>query len=330
MPPGDADDALLKWLILAYPDRVVRRRGSEETGVMVGGRGVRLSPESIVREGELFLALDPREERRQGVLELQVRLASEVQLPGSRSWCRSSCGASGARYYDSDRGRVVAATRLWYEDLLLREDAGQADDAAQAAAALTAALLPRAASIFHDDPAAAAWLARYEFVKQAIPELGWPDLGEPVFVELLGSICQGRTRVEEVERADKIPYLQSRLDPVQRRELAASAPQSLQVPSGREVRLTYEAGRPPVLAVRLQELFGWTETPRLARGRVPVLLHLLGPNYRPVQITSDLNSFWTTTYRQVRKDLRARYPKHSWPEDPLTASPSAGPKRKRD
>ncbi|MGA7497100.1 MAG: ATP-dependent helicase C-terminal domain-containing protein, partial [Isosphaeraceae bacterium] len=78
-------------------------------------------------------------------------------------------------------------------------------------------------------------------------------------------------------------------------------------------------------AVRLQELFGWTETPRLARGRVPVVLHLLGPNSRPVQITADLKSFWTTTYHQVRKDLRRRYPKHAWPEDPLTAKASGGP-----
>ena len=82
--------------------------------------------------------------------------------------------------------------------------------------------------------------------------------------------------------------------------------------------LTYEIGRPPVLAVRLQELFGWTETPRLARGRVAVLLHLLGPNNRPVQITNDLRSFWTTTYHQVRKDLRGRYPKHPWPGRPVS------------
>src|SRR5271170_4346304 len=102
---------------------------------------------------------------------------------------------------------------------------------------------------------------------------------------------------------------------------AESAPPTITVPSGRQVRLTYEVGRPPVLAVRLQELFGWTETPRLARGRVPVLLHLLGPNNRPVQITNDLRSFWTTTYHQVRKDLRGRYPKHAWPEDAFHAQP---------
>ncbi len=95
------------------------------------------------------------------------------------------------------------------------------------------------------------------------------------------------------------------------------------MPSGNRIRLVYEPDRPPVLAVRLQELFGWSDTPRLAGGRIPVLLHLLGPNFRPVQITEDLRSFWSNTYHQVRKDLRARYPKHSWPEDPWTARAEA-------
>jgi ATP-dependent helicase HrpB len=95
------------------------------------------------------------------------------------------------------------------------------------------------------------------------------------------------------------------------------------------IALRYELGRPPVLAVRIQELFALMETPRIAGGRVPVLLHLLGPNYRPQQVTDDLRSFWTNTYPQVRKDLRAHYPKHAWPEDPLSAEPESRPRRKR-
>jgi len=93
----------------------------------------------------------------------------------------------------------------------------------------------------------------------------------------------------------------------------------LTVPSGRSVPLQYEPGKPPVLAVRIQELFGWAETPRLARGRAPVLLHLLAPNMRPQQVTDDLRSFWNTGYQVVRKELRRRYPKHAWPEDPWSA-----------
>jgi ATP-dependent helicase HrpB len=91
------------------------------------------------------------------------------------------------------------------------------------------------------------------------------------------------------------------------------------LPSGNSVALSYEPGRPPVLAARIQELFGWKETPRIAQGKVRLLLHLLAPNYRPQQVTDDLASFWNNTYQQVRKDLRGRYPKHPWPEDPWTA-----------
>ncbi|MGA2701111.1 MAG: ATP-dependent helicase HrpB [Isosphaeraceae bacterium] len=327
-PRAVDDESLLKWLILAYPDRVVRRRGSEETGVMVGGRGVRLGRGSIVRDSELFLALDPREERRQGTLELQVSLASIVEFPWLEELVPQLLRRERKTYFDPARERVVGVTRLWYQDLLVREDAGQAVDPAEASAALATALRDRAGALFRDDPAAATWLARHAFVKQAVPELNWPEIGESDFAALVGQLCQGRTCAEEVRQADKVSYLESLYNTAQRRELAQSAPPSLQVPSGRHVRLLYEPDRPPVLAVRLQELFGWTETPRLARGRVPVVLHLLGPNSRPVQITADLKSFWTTTYHQVRKDLRRRYPKHAWPEDPLTALASGGPGKK--
>ena len=107
------------------------------------------------------------------------------------------------------------------------------------------------------------------------------------------------------------------------------APERIAVPSGSQVRLTYEVGRPPVLAVRIQEVFGMRATPRVARGRVPVLLHLLGPNMRPQQITDDLESFWANTYPTVRGELRRRYPKHSWPDDPLSAEPMRGAKKRR-
>ena len=292
---------------------------------MVGGRGVRLGRDSIVRDSELFLALDPREERRQGTLELQVSIASIVELPWLEELVPQLLRRERTTFFDPARERVVVVTRLWYQDLLVREDASQAVDPAEASAALATALRERAGSLFRDDPAASNWLARHAFVKQAVPELDWPEIGESAFAALLGQLCQGRTRALEVRQADKVAYLEGLYNPAQRRELAQCAPLTLQVPSGRQVRLLYELDRPPVLAVRLQELFGWTETPRLARGRVPVVLHLLGPNSRPVQITADLKSFWTTTYHQVRKDLRRRYPKHAWPEDPLTAKASGRP-----
>jgi ATP-dependent helicase HrpB len=324
------DESLLKWLMLAYPDRVVRRRGSEETGVMVGGRGVRLRGDSIVRDSELFLALDPRQERRQGTLELQVSMASALELSWLEELLPQLLRHERTTFFDQDRQRVVGVTRLWFQDLLIREEAGQTMDPVVASATLAAALRDRAGLLFRDDPAASTWLARHEFVKRAVSELDWPEIGQSQFEDLLEQLCQGRTSTVEVRQADKVACLEGLYNPAQKRELARCAPLSLQLPNGRQVRLIYEFGRPPVLPARLQELFGWTETPRLARGRVPVVLHLLGPNSRPVQITADLKSFWTTTYHQVRKDLRRRYPKHAWPEDPLTAHASGGHRNRPD
>ena len=112
------------------------------------------------------------------------------------------------------------------------------------------------------------------------------------------------------------------------RSHAGEAPERIEVPSGSHIRIEYEEGRAPVLAARIQELFGLTETPRVATGRVKVLLHLLAPNHRPQQVTDDLASFWANTYPQVRKELRGRYPKHSWPDDPLTAEAIRGVRRR--
>ena len=316
------DETVLRWLLVAYPDRVVKRRGAERTGVMVGGRGVRLGPESVVGDAELYLALDAREDRRAGPREAQVRLASTIKL----EWLEELFPASVRRQrlvrYDESRRRVISVNQLWYLDLLLREDPSASVDANEAGTVLADALWPRAASLVRAQPRAAHWLARLDFVTQALPERGWTQFDDETLAQVVAAVCQGKTSLDEVEQADFVPFLQSRFDPGLIRELDLSALESITVPSGRQVRLSYEIGRPPILAVRLQELFGWTETPRLARGRVPVLLHLLGPNNRPVQITNDLRRFWTTTYHQVRKDLRRRYPKHPWPEDPFVAQPS--------
>ncbi len=294
---------------------------------MVGGRGVYLGPESLVGEADLFVAIDAREDRRGAVLEAQVNLASAVRLEWLEELFPDHVRRERSTRYDEARRRVITVTQLWYLDLLLREDVGQTAQPESSGSHLVEALRPEAEDVFRKNPQAAEWLARVEFASRALPELSWPTFDVDTLCEVLETVCQGKSRLEEIERADLVPFLQCRLSPSQTRELHESAPQTLSLPSTRRARLTYQSGRPPILAVRLQELFGWSETPTVARGRIPVLLHILGPNNRPVQITNDLKSFWTTTYHQVRKDLRRLYPKHAWPEDPLQARPSSSPNR---
>jgi ATP-dependent helicase HrpB len=318
-------EEILKWLLLAYPDRVVKRRGAEGTGLMVGGRGARLRPESIVQDSEYFLAIAAREERQGAILEVQISLASPVKLEWLETTFPDQVRRERKLRYEESRQRVISTNCCYYHDLLLREDITPALDLEAVTAVLVAALRPSASELFRDNRHAARWLARVEFLRRVLPEHNWPEFDDQIFQDLLEHVCQGKSARSQIEEVDLIPYLESRLDPRQLRELKESAPESVVIPSGRRVRLAYERGRPPAVAARVQELFGWTETPRVARGTVRILLHILAPNHRPVQITDDLQSFWANTYGQVRKDLRARYPRHSWPEDPRLPNRRAGP-----
>jgi ATP-dependent helicase HrpB len=317
------EDELLQAILLAYPDRVVKRRGSEATGVMVGGRGVRLSPASVVRESGYFVAIDPRDDRRGATREARVQIASAIRLEWLETLFPESVRRERSVRFDEGRQRVVGVSSLWYRDLLLSEDLNAPVDPLEAGRALAAALGPRVRELLAADESAAAWLARLTFINEAMPDLALPAFTDEVLAEAVADAAVGKRTVDEVTAHSLLPMLKLRLVPAQNRLLDEHAPESLMVPSGNRIRLRYEPGRPPILAVRLQELFGWTETPRIAGGRVPIVVHILGPNFRPVQVTNDLRSFWTTTYFQVRKDLRGRYPKHSWPEDPLTARAEA-------
>ena len=325
-----AEDELLRWPLLAYPDRVVRRRESDpNTGVMVGGGGVRFSPESTVKRGEFLVAIDARHDQRSIAREAFVRVASKIEVEWLEQMFPQSIRRQRTLVYDESRGRVVGRGTVSYRDLLLREDRDAPVDAEQAGPVLAEALRSRVAEIFQSDERAAAWLARVRFLAQAMPEQGWPGFDDAALGEVIAEASTGKKSLDEVRRASLVGALQARLPYALVRLVDEHAPESIEVPSGSRVRLDYGSGQRPVLSVRLQEIFGWTETPRVAGGRVPILLHILGPNFRPVQVTDDLRSFWATTYAQVRKDLRVRYPRHSWPEDPLVAKPEAKGGRRR-
>ncbi len=324
---SDASD-LFFLPLLAYPDRVCRRRTADPSAAtMVGGRGVRLEPESIVREAEFFLAIDPRDGKFGGKREARVKIASALDPSWLDDLFPGAVRRERVVRYDESRGRAVAFDSVVYRDLTLREETHGAVSGEEASRALAEWLATRAVPFLRENEAAAKWLDRLEFLRKSLPELDWPELAEDTLAEVIGSACSGKKTLEEARRVPLVPLLKGLMTFEQSRTMDAEAPETIEVPTGNRIRLEYEPGRPPVLAVRLQELFGVAETPRVARGRVPVLLHLLGPNHRPVQITEDLRSFWTTTYFQVRKDLRSRYPRHSWPDDPWTARPVAKGRR---
>ncbi len=319
-----SDEALLRALVAAYPDRLARRREpNRPRGILVGGRGIRLADDSGVQHAELFLCVDAEAKPTEAL----VRLASAVRsdwLP--QQLLRESIEVE----FDDASECVRARKRLRFDDLLLSESLAPLPDAeivgqllAEAAIRQMPKVLPSAES------SAGQWLVRLRCLRQWLPERSLPEFDHDQLAEVVRQLAVGLRSFEELRQADWRTALQSRLAVAERTLIDREAPERLTVPSGSRIALRYEVGRPPILAVRIQEVFGWKETPRIAAGRVKVLLHLLAPNFRPQQVTDDLASFWANTYPLVRKELRARYPKHAWPEDPTTAEPLRGPKRTR-
>lgn len=312
-----SDEALLRALVVAYPDRVARRRdrGDRGKGVMVGGRGVRLGPTSSVREGELFLCVDVDA----GQTEALVRQASMVDV----DWLpTSSCRTQVDVFFHPSQKQVVARRREMYEDLVLAESPTTMPDDDRPAELLFSEAVRAWDQIFpRQDAKMVELVQRVNSLAQWMPELELPTFHDEALRQVLRALC-GRCRsFAELKKADWKAELTSLLTWDQLQALDREAPEQVLVPSGSRIRLSYQAGSPPVLAVRIQEMFGQRETFRVAGGRVPVLLHLLAPNMRPHQVTDDLESFWKNTYNIVRKELARRYPRHPWPEDPLSAKP---------
>lgn len=325
----DEDTLVRQLTLLAYPDRVCRRRSDVRTGTMVGGVGVRLDDDCSVIEGDFFVAVDPRQDDRARNREAWVRIASAVDVEWLETLFPQSIRRERIPEYDEARGRVIVRVRTSYLDLVLNETVDTRLDREGASELLAAALRDQVPSMIAEDEKLSGLLARVALLRQHFPEKGFPSFDDE-WSELLVGAARGKQSKPQVQQA-LYDAVRNRLVYPLDRLLEEHAPETIEVPTGSNIKLQYNAdpAKPPILAVRLQELFGLAETPRIAGGRVPVLLHLLGPNYRPVQVTQDLASFWKNTYAQVRKDLRAQYPKHSWPDDPLTAPPVRGAKRRR-
>jgi ATP-dependent helicase HrpB len=319
---ANADEALLRSLLAAFPDRLARRRGpGSQQGLMVGNRGVRLAPSSGVNEGELFLCIDVDNRP----LEAWVRLASMVQ----RDWLPEELLRNSIEVaFDAASEKVVARKRLYFADLLLEDGTAALPSDTQVSQVLSAAASERLDAVLPpEESPAGLFRLRVRWLREWLPELQLPKFDDADMKEMLPWLCPGCRSFADLRKADWLHAMHGKLTHHQRQAVEREAPERLPVPSGSRIALKYELGRPPVLAVRIQEVFGLADTPRVAGGRVKVLLHLLAPNYRPQQVTDDLASFWANTYAVVRKELRARYPKHAWPEDPWNAPPERRPRR---
>ncbi|MBI3786199.1 MAG: ATP-dependent helicase HrpB [Deltaproteobacteria bacterium] len=324
---GD-DVALLKCILAGFPDRVVKRqvpRGAR--GAMVGGRGVLLAESSVVREADLFVAVEVGAGERRGAVETTVRLASAIELSWLSELEAQAMYKDVALEFDGGGERVVERRRTRYADLILSEQSTTNVDAQRAGVVLAEAARADPWHAAQPGVEVGALLDRLRFLRAAMPEIGLPEDPQTLLTEAVVASCAGRKSFAELRRADLLSVMRALLPRPQLAALEREAPAHYGLPTGRAVPIRYASSKPPMVAARIQELFGLRMTPRLAGNRVALVLELLAPNQRPVQITDDLQSFWSHTYPEVRKVLRGRYPKHEWPEDPLSARPTARAKR---
>ena len=326
LAPGDAGVAdLRKAFLLSQGDRLCRRRGGGGRGVMVGGRGVRLEPRSQVRSSEFFVALSGVD--LSGQNETSIAMASGFSKDEVLRVCKDAVVTEEDVYFDEVRGAFVARRRRRIRDLEIDEPTLSPLPANQVGARLTEALVDRWDWLVAKDPGLSGWQTRWTFLLRFAPELA-AQFGPDAARDFMTAATMGRANLDAVLAQDLVTLLDGLLPREVARAVREETPAFFTAPSGVQHRISYEGEAGAFVDVRLQEMFGQARAPRLAFGRTTLAFRLLGPNFRPVQVTSDLANFWATGYAEVRKQLRARYPKHAWPEDPLTARAEAKGRRR--
>ncbi|MER3422668.1 MAG: hypothetical protein C4293_05005 [Nitrospiraceae bacterium] len=309
-------DSLGVLLASAYPDRIAQRQpGSESRYLLANGRGACFpEPEPLSSEGYLVIAdLDD------GARWARIFLAAPILFEDLETFCADQTRELEFVSWDDRAQAVCARKQVRLGELVLRGQPLSNPDPKKVSAALLQGLRRAGIGCLPWTRELRQWQARVEFLRRVDgPESAWPDVSDQALLDRL----DGMTRLGQVQRLDLTGPLHGLLAWEQQRQLDRLAPTHLTVPSGSRLRIDYEISGLPVLAVRLQEMFGCRETPRVMDGGVPVILHLLSPAGRPVQVTQDLDGFWGSAYPGVRKELRGRYPKHHWPDDPLSAEPA--------
>jgi ATP-dependent helicase HrpB len=316
----DPDRPLLMALLAGYPDRVARRRvsagGPSAEILLCGGGTARIAETSVVRDAPFVVAIDAEDRGAGARAGTVVRVASRIEPEWLLDLFAERVRDVSEVTWNAGAQRVDGFSRLVYEDLVIEESRMGQLDAAKASKLLAEEALARGPRAFAPEGALDQLLARARVAGEGIPALGEEDLRAA-----LESLCEGRRSFAELREASMTEALLSRLTGAQRAALERLTPSQVRLPSGRALAIHYEPSQPPWAESRLQDFFGMAVGPSVGGGRVPVVLHLLAPNKRPVQVTTDLAGFWERHYPALRRELSRKYPKHAWPEDPRAAKP---------
>ncbi len=325
---GDAPGVGL-LLALAYPDRIAQRRSGQRTRyLMRNGQGAVLGDAAAFGDAE-YLVIAETDGRQP---ESRIYLAAPVELSDVEAQYGDQIVTEDEYAWDEARSAVSARRVTRLGAITLGEGRIGAPDAGRVADVLARELLRRGVAELPWSDDARLLRQRVAFLRTV--DAAWPDLSDQALTAAadawLAPLLTGVRKLGELRHLDLAAALRGMLTWEQRAALETLAPTHVVVPTGSRIAVDYSSPEAPALAVRLQEMFGLAETPRVGGGRVPLTLRLLSPARRPVQVTRDLAGFWRDGYFDVRKDLRGRYPKHYWPDDPLQAEPTRRTKRRGD
>ncbi len=316
-------------LAFAYPDRIGRRRaGAPGKYTLANGRGAHFTEVQSLAKHEFIVAVDLDDSDR----DARILLAAAIDRADLEQFLPERIQRTESIEWSSREQAVIARRLIRLDEITLEEKPLPEVPAEAARAAMLQGVRELGIGALPWNREARDLQARIEFARRYGHGQPWPDVSDTGLAgapeSWLAPWLDGVTRRDHLGRIPMNDALRGLLTWEQQRELDRLAPTHLQVPSGSHIRIDYLDESAPVVSVRLQEVFGLQDTPRLGGGRAPVTFKLLSPAQRPVQVTRDLAGFWRGSYAEVRKDMRGRYPKHHWPENPLEAQASRGAKRR--
>jgi len=313
-PSQVSDEALQKCILSGFSDHVARRvdQGTLRCDLVHRRRGV-LARESVVQHSPLLVIAEVREiEGRDKELNTILSLATAIESEWLRELFPDDISVETHVVFDAGTKRVYAGEQLRFRDLALSERRVEPPPADEAARLLAQEVIAGRLTLNEWDHSVEQWILRLNLLGKWCPEFELPSIGDEERRHLIEQLCHGAFGYKEIKERPVKPLIRSWLSPAQQELLEKHVPERLQLPNGRNPRITYEANGSPFIALRIQELYDVTQTPRIALGRVPVLVQILGPSMRPVQITQDLGSFWREQYPKVKQELQRKYPKHEW------------------
>jgi ATP-dependent helicase HrpB len=327
------DEAFLNALLVAYPDRVARVRGEvgeRRSLIVVGGQTASLAEASALGPARWALAL-ALQQHKAGARSSQaiVRSAARIETDWLIDLFTDEIEERVEVEFDSERERVEGHSLLLYRGLTIERSKVRGGDAGRSLAVATAlreAALARGAEHFvKPEGSLPCWLARVALCHEYDSE--FPRVDAEAVESCLSELCDDKASFAELRQADLMAHLQGLLG-ARARDLDLLCPSVISIPGRRRLAIEYEAGKPPYCSSRLQDFFGISEAPKVLRGSTPLVLHLLAPNRRAVQVTTDLAGFWERHYPALRKSLMRRYPRHAWPEDPTVIPPKREPRKR--